>query len=427
MNRQRVSTILEEISSLPRHLNSPSLDYSAKVLADAYSLETIILTQDDEVNGWVIPPKYHVIKAYIADMDGNIVYNGLDSSLAVISYSSPINRIIDRDVLLEHCFTDIRYPDAIPYHFRQSYRPWDRTWGFCMTEKDKEKLVEDRYEIVIETEEGECELKVLRGRIQGKSDLTFTLCAHLDHPGLVNDDLTGVMVCCELFEKLSSLSLNYSIEILIVPEIIGSELYLNKYGQPFQGLFIESVGRKDEFKLQQSLCGNTIFEKIFQQNFADIVSIVPYRTVYGNDEGNFESYSCPMASLTRGIFHGYHSSFDSLSAIEVSSLESCVELLEKVLILLQDEIMIEKHFRGNICLSNPAYNLYIDPGQPAFENVSDLTYLRKIMDTLPSLPKFYPLKELCLSCDCSIGEALDYLLLWQQKNLLTLHGSEVNV
>ena len=112
---------LQLLGPLPRHINSPSYDFAASYLAKEYDLSTVKLGPSREVNGWVIPPKYSVTSAFIKDNDGNIVWDGLSHPLSVISYSSPVNKIVSNSELKEHCYYDHRSDHDIPYHFRQSY------------------------------------------------------------------------------------------------------------------------------------------------------------------------------------------------------------------------------------------------------------------------------------------------------------------
>lgn len=47
-----------------------------------------------------------------------------------------------------------------------------------------------------------------------------------------------------------------------------------------------------------------------------------------------------------------------------------------------------KRFNGNICVSNPRYDLYVDPGQVAFGQVSEddtMKNMRYLMELIPSL------------------------------------------
>jgi aminopeptidase-like protein len=163
-----IVNLLKELGKLPRHLNSPSYDYSIKVLSEKYGLDVITYDSSSDHNGWVIPPKYSVKNAYIK-FKNKIIYNGKSHPLSVISYSAPFAGIVSKDELIKHCFYDHRNEDWIPYHFRQSYRPWQRNWGFCVPKKFINTLIDgEYYEVLIQIEEGKKELKIGKGIINGQ-------------------------------------------------------------------------------------------------------------------------------------------------------------------------------------------------------------------------------------------------------------------
>ena len=109
-----------------------------------------------------------------------------------------------------------------------------------MSQETLDTFVSNEYEVLIEVTEGEPELRVGCGKIEGKTNLKFVLCAHLDHPGMANDDLSGVMVLCEVKKRLENLNLEYGLEFVITLEIIGTEYFLQNQldDLPLEGLFV---------------------------------------------------------------------------------------------------------------------------------------------------------------------------------------------
>ena len=65
----------EEISYLPRHINSPSYDFAMDAIAERYNLEVKKFQNEKSPNGWEIPPKYQVEEAYIK-VGGDIIFDG---------------------------------------------------------------------------------------------------------------------------------------------------------------------------------------------------------------------------------------------------------------------------------------------------------------------------------------------------------------
>ncbi len=83
---------------------------------------------------------------------------------------------------------------------------------------------------------------------------------------------------------------------------------------------------------------------------------------------------------------------------------------------------MEKRFEGTICLSNPRYGLYVDPGQISFgEGVSEeQRRLRMLQDYLPTLRLPVTIRNLASRFELSEADVLDYLRKWDEKGLVTI-------
>lgn len=292
-----------------------------------------------------------------------------------------------------------------------------------------EGLPDGDFEVLIDIEEGEPELLMARGVIAGKSDLTFALCAHLDHPGMANDGLSGVMVACEAFSRLQGRELEYGLEVLIVPEIIGSEHYLGSklFPTPFEGLFIESVGRKGSLVLQSSLTKSYIIEDTLAKLITAEDSssrTIGYKEIFGNDEGCFEAYGCPMPALHRGKFEGYHSSSDDFASLNREAVDQAIEIVVKLVEEIQSEVLIRKNFSGVVALSNPLFDVYVDPGQSAFASKTTSSSLRRVMEIMSLPQEVVSLREICLKADSNHASTYQYLKTWEKSGLIEMFGSE---
>ena len=51
----------------------------------------------------------------------------------MLNFSSPINKIVNKDELFKHIYTLKSQPNAIPYV--TSY--YKKNWGFCLSENEK--------------------------------------------------------------------------------------------------------------------------------------------------------------------------------------------------------------------------------------------------------------------------------------------------
>ena len=89
-----------------------------------------------KVFDWTVPPEWNVNKAYIKDLEGNIIVDIKNLNIHLVSYSTPIDKIVSFDELDKHLFYLKEKPETIPY--RTSY--YKRNWGFCLSYNQYKKL-----------------------------------------------------------------------------------------------------------------------------------------------------------------------------------------------------------------------------------------------------------------------------------------------
>lgn len=237
---------------------------------------------------------------------------------------------------------------------------------------------------------------------------------------MVNDDLTGVITVCEAFKRLSHVK-KYNIKLILLPEIIGAELYLQKQGVYNDGLFVESVGiDTGKFYLQQPKVLTSTVPNICKNLDKYNIDCVPSRHIFGNDECIFESFGCPMSEINRGYFAEYHSDKDNPSIVDIASIKETINLVVDIVEEFQQKIFYKKNFRGTICCSNPKYNLYKEPGQPAFGEEALADDLRPVMDAIPLLPSIFSLDDILSRTNCDQEASKAYLDQWCDLGLLTL-------
>jgi aminopeptidase-like protein len=422
--------IIKDLGPLNRVFCSGDYDKSIDYLQRILPFQVIEYTKKDEHNGWIIAPRWDVLEAKILK-NGKIIYDGTNNALAVIALSKSFRGKVDYDELKNHLHYDTRFDDAVPFHFRQMYRPWVRDWGFCATRKFYDSLEPGEYDVVIETRESEGTLKLLEYTHPGDLGETIVIAAHLDHPGMANDDMAGCAVGVELFRRLRSRRTKYTYKLLLHQEVIGSEYYLAKMANKVRGLileslFLEMLGTKTQLALQFSRGGASGIEKALAEVLAD--AGVSHRTgpsgsIIAVGDYVWETYGIPMGILSRFPYPEYHCSRDDFALMNESALEEAVNILLKAIEKIESTSLVFKKFQGTICTSNPRYNLYVDPGQPAFGGFSDdssVIALRALMEIIPMLQR--PVSVRALAEQVGIEESLaqKYLEKWVAKGLLEI-------
>jgi aminopeptidase-like protein/aminoglycoside N3'-acetyltransferase len=336
---------------------------------------------------WIVPERWTCHEAYLETLDGKRLFSYADHPLHVVSYSLPFEGVVSRDELLAHLHTHPTMRDAIPFKFKY----YERDWGLCCTQTQRDALTDAQYRVVIRSEFSYSHLKVAEVIARGKHEQTFVLCAHLCHPHMVNDDLSGCVVGVEVMRQLlRRADLNYTYRLLILPETIGSVAWLS-HNEPLVphmigGLFLEMLGTDLPFALQRSFADDTALDRALidvlqQQNPANWHGA--FRTVIGNDERQFNApgVRVPMLSLSRVLpqshpqhpYAEYHSDKDTPDIISQARLEESAALALKMIEAVESsqisapnpqppasssQLPIQNLYKGEVFCSR--YGIHID-------------------------------------------------------------------
>jgi aminopeptidase-like protein len=371
-----MSTMMELINELwflKRDIISDGYDKALHRLSTELPIKIHKYQTGEKCWTWTIPEKWTCDEAYLETLDGKRLIDYTDHPLHVVSYSLPFERIISREELLPHLHTHKRLPDAIPFVFKY----YERDWGLCFPENQKQTLQDEEYKVVIRSRFEPGELKVGEWIIPGKSEQSFVLAAHLCHPAMVNDDLTGVVVALETAKKLMAAPKpNYTYRFLILPETIGSIAWLshNEGLIPVMvgGLFLETLGHDAPLTLQHSFMPESQADRCVSAALLDFdpgCRFGDYRRVVDNDERQFNSpgVRVPMLSLSRVMpdktdpewpFHEYHSSLDTPAIIKDGQLDRSVDTVLGLIQAWERNQYPINQFKGEVfCSGN---NIWID-------------------------------------------------------------------
>ncbi len=352
--------LIEELYFLKRDLVSDGYDQALERLAQEIPMHIHEVPSGTEVWTWFVPEKWTCHEAYLETMDGKRILDYADHPLHVVSYSLPFDGEVSNAELKEHLHAHAHLPDAIPFVFKY----YERDWGLCASQQLIDSLKDEKYRVVIKSEFAPGTLKIGEIFVQGESDDCFVLAAHLDHPAMANDDLTGVVVGLEVMRKLADgPKPNFSYRFLIFPETIGSIAYLSQHEdlipQMKAGLFLEMLGNDAPHALQRSFLPDNQSDHCLELAFNDLEKdgyVGAYRTIIDNDERQFNSpgVRIPMLSLSRvedpaspetrfRPYAEYHSSLDTPEIMSQERLEKSRDLVLALLEAYENDGITEKH------------------------------------------------------------------------------------
>ena len=127
--KNRVERVFSDLFPINRSITGRGVHETFDYLLNNFPLHGEIksVPSGTKVFDWIVPDEWNVDDGYILNGAGEKIVDFKESNLHVMSYSAPVDKIVDSDELRKHIHTLPRYPDRIPY--RTSY--YKKNWGFC--------------------------------------------------------------------------------------------------------------------------------------------------------------------------------------------------------------------------------------------------------------------------------------------------------
>ncbi len=292
---------------------------------------------------WTLPEEWNVLDAYIEKPDGSKLAEFSKNNLHLVGYSVPVDKTVSKSELLKHLHYLDELPDAIPYV--TSY--YSKTWGFCVTKQDIEKLGEGPFRVYINsTFKGAHEGGVLNygeAFLPGNSSQELLFSTYICHPSMANNELSGPVISTALIRFLSKSPHHYSYRFLFLPETIGSIAYLSENLPTMKkniiaGWVLSCLGDGGNFSYVPSRSGHNYADRITKEILS--TNEIPYKIYSWLDRGSDERQYCapgvdlPVCSLVRskyGTYPEYHTSLDNLDLVKDDFLEESFEIFLKII------------------------------------------------------------------------------------------------
>jgi aminopeptidase-like protein len=332
--------LVRELFPINRSLTGAGARETLAILARYIQLEIREVPSGTAVLDWQVPLEWNIRSATIRALDGRCLVNFADNNLHVVGYSKPIHKEVSRAELGQHVHTLPDQPELIPY--RTGYFADD--WGFCMTDSLWQTMQDESYRIDIDSDLSPGSLTYGELFLPGELSDEVLITAHICHPSLANDNLSGIAVAVALAMRQARRQRRLGCRFLFIPATIGAITWLARNESHLDrirhGLVLTCVGDGGRFHYKQSRSGASIDDAIahvlrHSGHPHEIMAFNPY----GYDERQFCSpaFDLPMGCLMRsvhGTFPEYHTSADNPDFVKPEALDQSYGVVATLLDLL---------------------------------------------------------------------------------------------
>jgi aminopeptidase-like protein len=335
--------LIQQLFPICRSITGDGVRESLRRLQRVIPIEVREVPSGTPVFDWTVPNEWNVRDAWVKDASGTKVVDFQRSNLHVVSYSLPVNRQMSFQELRPHLFTIPEHPDWIPY--RTSY--YRETWGFCLSHNQLQRMTDGDYDVCIDSSLVPGHLTYGELLVPGEREEEFLISAHICHPSLCNDNLSGVSIAAHMARRmLDEQRSRRSYRFLFIPGTIGAITWLARNRDRLErvrgGLTLVCLGDSSHLTYKKSLSGNSEIDRAAAYALAhsgessEIIDFFPY----GYDERQFNSpgFRLPVGSLMRGRhgqFPEYHTSADNLEFVRPHQLAGSYHALRQLVEILE--------------------------------------------------------------------------------------------
>lgn len=356
---------LEELFKLnPIYLMGAGFDNALEYINHLIGLEVIEVPNGTKLETWTVPNEWIPKEAWVKYKGKKILE--WKNDLTLMQGSKAIHGIVELEELKRHLHFSDDVHTATPY----SYNFYKEDWGFSIPYEKYRDLKEGKYEVFIDAESKQGNLKIGVHTIKGTTDREILLFAHLDHPFQANDNLSGVVCLIDLAKKIKA---DHTIKIIFCPETIGSIAYATTQdiSKVDAVIAVDICGNENTLLLQKSFVPSDL-EKCAHlaiQCMAESFRKGVFRNTIGSDEYIFNDpkLEIPAIMFSRHPYKEYHTSDDTPDKINYEVIERTQKVILKTIEIFEKNFIPQRNFRGplmrapyNIQTENKQFNMSWD-------------------------------------------------------------------
>ena len=413
----------KDLYDVPRSLTGKGVVETLKYIKKIIPIEIKQVKSGTKVFDWTVPPEWNIKDGYVIELNtGKKVIDFKSHNLHVVGYSEPIEDELSFEELEKNLFFLKDQPDAIPYI--TSY--YHRRWGFCLSFNEFQRLDRNsRFKVFIDSEfKEDGDLTYGELIIQGEVEEEIFFSSYVCHPQMVNNELSGPSVLTGIADSLLKKPNYYSYRFVLIPETIGSIVYLSKNLDSLKknvigGYNISCVGDERSWGLVPSRYGNNISDKIAEYILKKYhPDFIKYSWLNrGSDERQYCSpgVDLPISSVTRtkyGEYPEYHTSLDNFDVVTDKGLKDSLTIYLKII-----DVFEKNRF-------NPKVKVFCEPQlgkrglYPNLSTKQSVKNVRDMMNFISYCDGSNSILEISEICEIDFDESFGYFLKMKENGLM---------
>ncbi len=341
----QIYQIADELFPICRSITGDGVRKTLRILQKRVpEIKVTEVPSGTKVFDWEVPKEWNLTEGYIENSAGKRILDFRENNLHIMGYSVPVDQYMTLEQLKEHLFTEPSQPDVIPYvtsYYRESF-------GFCMSERQKNSLPNDNYHIVIKSTLKPGSLTYGELVIPGECKEEIFFSTYICHPSMANNECSGPALAVYLAQwLLQKKTRRYTYRFVFVPETIGSICYLSRHKDELKahviaGFNLSCVGDHYHYSIVESRYGNTLADRALKNILRDHCGDYQRYSFLkrGSDERQYNApgIDLPVVTFCRskyGEYPQYHTSADNMDFISPEGFQGSFEVMTKVTELLE--------------------------------------------------------------------------------------------
>lgn len=348
----RVYETLKEVFEETRGICCEGNDRLLERVHNLVGIEYIDIESGSTVDRWKIPEGWELVSASFRY--GKRELRSEEYPLLVPYGTASFTACGTKDIISSYIYTSEKMTEAFPY--RTNYYSPDNS-RICIPDKLWAEIP-DGTECLIEVKSRFFSHHMRLGELvlRGKSSQEILITSYNCHPGLGNDNFSGIVSLVYLIERLKKLrDRHFTYRFALFPETIGAVFYIdylkrkNIFNRINGGVVLTCLGGHEKTLVLKRSRYQAPFTRLTEEILSDLCPGLRVEEFYpdGSDERQFGAAGVrlPCISISKSKYYDfkeYHTSADTLDYMSIDAVEKSVDCIFQALIRLDIELRVPR-------------------------------------------------------------------------------------